>query len=89
MKVEDLKIGDTINDFIVYRSVRSRFGVEGQVEVPILCPVPFPDKPELSYFYTEFEGQYYGEMHPYTFDSDTELDLNRYVVIRNGERIYE
>jgi len=93
MKVEELEIGDTINGMIIYDNVKLRYGVDGQVEVPLIIPGGFDlDTYEsldslLKSCYQEFNGRYYSMIHPYTFDSDTELDLERYVVLRNGKRI--
>jgi len=87
MKVKELKIGDTIDGFIIHKDVRPRPHVVGQIEVPLLIPMAFDDPHPL--MYVEYNGKYYYQFHPYTFGEDDDLDLVRYVVIRDGKRLTE
>lgn len=82
MKVKDLKKGDTINGLIVYNDVCPRFGVEDEIEVPLVMPLP---RKEPSLDCILVDGMYYPIIHPYTFKEDDDLDLSRYLVTRNGE----
>ena len=84
MKVEELRINDTINGLIIYDKAKPRFNVPEQIEVPLLIP---GGTSEYYLGSVNFRGHYYSEIHPYTFDCDAELDLERYIVIRDGERL--
>ena len=70
MKVKDLQIGDTINGMIVYDNIQPRYGVSGQIEVPIVMPIPMNTQTLGT---IEFQGKFYNVMHPYTFGEDGQL----------------